>query len=487
MPSAFERVVRSVVRELDCGGALIPVESLRSSTGFQPYCLVSRKPSSSWFWRPRYTCVNLSIKDILVPDAPEPDPVHDSSFHFYDAVDGQLQGSVALAAPGQGRLAGKAMVSGSTSVSMNVCLLRVGSNTWEALHQERRLRQPEPKILQQLRSRGDDVYVVTEVLQTQREVEVTRSQKREGSGRFALPGAMCLQGEGQGHLSQKKTVTIPSGSILAFRLAQLVIGSDWEVLLVPDKKQRTFGPPPTGLKPPSGAGGQLQQDSGRSVIRSLRDHFKFLTDGASEEWDDTQDFQGLQAEVEAGAQALQQMELELSRQLREGLAAVLRSPPALQALEESLEQGLCYGRAEPLDGPAGAVLECLVLPSRELVQELAVPICYLVGALAVLNDTQRALLAMALETGALPGQLDLVTSVLQQGSPWQQCRAISLPPELLGHNWGQEVLAWILLEECGLELQVGAPHVCWEPPAQDPTCALYASLVLLSGLGQEPS
>ncbi|XP_027629091.1 gasdermin-D isoform X3 [Tupaia chinensis] len=469
MPSAFERVVRSVVRELDCGGALIPVESLRSSTGFQPYCLVSRKPSSSWFWRPRYTCVNLSIKDILVPDAPEPDPVHDSSFHFYDAVDGQLQGSVALAAPGQGRLAGKAMVSGSTSVSMNVCLLRVGSNTWEALHQERRLRQPEPKILQQLRSRGDDVYVVTEVLQTQREVEVTRSQKREGSGRFALPGAMCLQGEGQGHLSQKKTVTIPSGSILAFRLAQLVIGSDW------------------GLKPPSGAGGQLQQDSGRSVIRSLRDHFKFLTDGASEEWDDTQDFQGLQAEVEAGAQALQQMELELSRQLREGLAAVLRSPPALQALEESLEQGLCYGRAEPLDGPAGAVLECLVLPSRELVQELAVPICYLVGALAVLNDTQRALLAMALETGALPGQLDLVTSVLQQGSPWQQCRAISLPPELLGHNWGQEVLAWILLEECGLELQVGAPHVCWEPPAQDPTCALYASLVLLSGLGQEPS
>lgn len=35
------------------------------------------------------------------------------------------------------------------------------------------------------------------------------------------------QGKGQGHLSQKKTVTIPSGSILAFRVAQLVItGSD---------------------------------------------------------------------------------------------------------------------------------------------------------------------------------------------------------------------------------------------------------------------
>lgn len=36
-----------------------------------------------------------------------------------------------------------------------------------------------------------------------------------------------LQGQGQGHLSQRKTVTIPPGSILAFQVAQLVIGSDW--------------------------------------------------------------------------------------------------------------------------------------------------------------------------------------------------------------------------------------------------------------------
>lgn len=72
MASAFERVVKSVVRELDHSGELIPVDSLRSSTSFQPYCLLSRRPSSSWFWRPRYTRVNLSIRDILEPDAPEP-------------------------------------------------------------------------------------------------------------------------------------------------------------------------------------------------------------------------------------------------------------------------------------------------------------------------------------------------------------------------------------------------------------------------------
>ena len=37
------------------------------------------------------------------------------------------------------------------------------------------------------------MFVVTEVLQTQKEVEVTRTHKQEGSGQFSLPGAMCLQ------------------------------------------------------------------------------------------------------------------------------------------------------------------------------------------------------------------------------------------------------------------------------------------------------
>ncbi|PNJ07836.1 GSDMD isoform 3, partial [Pongo abelii] len=164
MGSAFERVVRRVVQELDHGGELIPVTSLQSSTGFQPYCLVVRKPSSSWFWKPRYKCVNLSIKDILEPDAPEPDLQRGRSFHFYDAMDGQLQGSVELAAPGQAKIAGGAAVSDSSSTSMNVYSLSVDPNTWQTLLHDRHLRQPEHKILQQLRSRGDNVYVVTEVL-----------------------------------------------------------------------------------------------------------------------------------------------------------------------------------------------------------------------------------------------------------------------------------------------------------------------------------
>ncbi|KAB1257878.1 Gasdermin-D [Camelus dromedarius] len=227
MASAFERVVKSVVQELDHSQELTPVNSLWSSAGFQPYCLLGRRPSSSWFWRPRYKCVSLSLRDILEPDAPEPAVEQDSPFHFHETMDGQLKGSVKLAVPGQGKISGKAAGSSSSSASVNVCMLRVAPSTWEAMRRERRLRKPEHKILQQLRHRGDDVFVVTEVLQMQKEVEITQTHKQEGSGQFALPGAICLQGKGQGHMSRKKTVTIPSGTILAFRVAQLIIDPDW--------------------------------------------------------------------------------------------------------------------------------------------------------------------------------------------------------------------------------------------------------------------
>lgn len=61
---------------------------------------------------------------------------------------------------------------------------------------------------------------------------------------------------------------------------------------------------------------------------------------------------------------------------------------------------------------------------------------------------------------------------------------MSLPHELLGSSWGSEAPTWVLLEECGLEPQVGAPQVCWKPEAQGCANALYACLALLFRLSR---
>lgn len=77
-----------------------------------------------------------------------------------------------------------------------------------------------------------------------------------------------------------------------------------------------------------------------------------------------------------------------------------------------------------------------------------------------------------------------VESLVEQSSPWQERQAVSLPPECLGDSWGSEAPAWTLLEACGLEPQVAAPQVCWEPEACSCACALYACLALLLRLSR---
>nr|6KMV_X Chain X, Gasdermin-D [Mus musculus] len=197
------------------------------------------------------------------------------------------------------------------------------------------------------------------------------------------------------------------------------------------------------------------------------------------------DFQGLYAEVKACSSELESLEMELRQQILVNIGKILQDQPSMEALEASLGQGLCSGgQVEPLDGPAGCILECLVLDSGELVPELAAPIFYLLGALAVLSETQQQLLAKALETTVLSKQLELVKHVLEQSTPWQEQSSVSLPTVLLGDCWDEKNPTWVLLEECGLRLQVESPQVHWEPTSLIPTSALYASLFLLSSLGQ---
>lgn len=480
MPSVFVEVVRSVLKEVYHRGELTPVDSLGNSTSFRPYCLLSKKLSSSWFWKSYYRCVNLSIKDILEPNAPEPEPECCDHFRISVVIDGNIQGRMALAGTGHGEISGAAAVSNSCNVSMNVRILRVAQNTWEVLQHERCLRQPEHKILQQLRSRGDDVFVVTEVLQTEEEVQVTQTNSRKGLGQFAVPGA-CLQGEGGGQLSRKKMVTIPAGSVLAFRVTKLLIDPTWDILLFPDEKKRTFELPPS-------KNDQRQHSfSLLGTLRSIGEQLKLLEDGIHEEQVARNDFQGLRAEVKAGCTQLGYLGMELRQQLLMDIARIILDQPIMETLEASLGQALCRGgQVEPLDGPAGSILECLMLPSGELLLELAAPIFYLLGALTVLSETQQGLLAKVLETTVLSKQLELVEHILEKSSPWQKQSSVALPPRVLGNSWLEEAPIWILLEECGLTLQVDTPQVHWEPTSQGPTCALYASLALLSSLSQGP-
>lgn len=83
------------------------------------------------------------------------------------------------------------------------------------------------------------------------------------------------------------------------------------------------------------------------------------TDGPLEEGVVTEDFQGLQAEVQAGSEGLEHMEKALRRQLLGALGRVLRDLLALQALESSVSRDV-WGCTGP---PASSGSRTLPVPS----------------------------------------------------------------------------------------------------------------------------
>ncbi|XP_072458934.1 gasdermin-D-like isoform X2 [Notamacropus eugenii] len=462
MASAFEWAAKSVVRELSKNGELIPVDSLKSSTHFSPYCLVRKKSKSSLFWRSRYVWLNMTLKDILDPSSPEPEVTQLGPFHFNDEVDGQVSGSVEVTASVQGKISGQ--FSKSNRTILEVKTLIVSPNTWECLQKERKLKTPQPFLIQQLQERGENLYVVTEAVKTQKDAILKRSRKGEGAGKITIPAILCVQGEGQCHLNKANTVTVPEGSILAFQVAKLIFRDHWRVLSLPDKKQKTF---PFRAAPSK----VIQSDSCKKTTVSI-----------------ALDFKQLQAEVENEQNKLTMMNRMLQQFLLRALLELFQSEEDLLNLEDMLEQSLYTGKPpQKVEGKTGNILSNLQDENGQLVEKLAGAFLYLLGALNALSDIQHQLLIQLLEKKILSREVNLVKEILKENFNQTEEKPFSLPSELLSFVQGQDenlTLTRDLLEECGLWLSDSEPQFTWNPSALHSLCALYGSLVLLQALSE---
>ncbi|XP_036592409.1 gasdermin-D-like [Trichosurus vulpecula] len=471
MASAFEWAAKNVIQELSKNGELIPVDSLNSSTRFSPYCLVRKKSRSSLFWGPQYICLNLNLKDILDPNSPEPEVTQLGPFHFNDELPGQVSASVEVAASVQEKISGQ--ISESDRPVLEVKILTVSPTTWDCLQKERKLKTPEPSLIQELRERGENLYVVIEAVKTQKKTILKSSRKK---------------GEGQGGFNTVKTVTIPEDSILAFQVAKLIIRDHWSVLLLPDKNQKTF--PPKDVCYSTCVPSPCRMEPGLQIFPKFSNN-KAGRRNASHggfQGDARPGFEQLQAEVEKEQFSLTMQDGKLQQFLLQALLGFLQSEQDLLDLEDMLEQSLFSGEPpQKVEGKTDDILSNLQDQNGQLMEEIAGAFLYLLGALNALSDVQRQLLIQLLEKKEeiLSQEVELVKEILKENFNQTKERPFSLPSELLSFVQGQDenlTFTCDLLEEYGLWLSGDEPQFTWNPSALQSLCALYGSLVMLQAL-----
>ncbi|XP_014643515.1 PREDICTED: gasdermin-D-like [Ceratotherium simum simum] len=319
MSSLFARDTKSLVRELGRRGELVPVDSLTSALHLRPFCLVRKKHRHHpWPWDTPLIPTDFSLMDVLEPGSPVPEVSRSKPIHVQEVVAGAVTGAMSVSTGLQGKVMGSGGVTRSSTLVVQT--LRVSPHTWEMLVEKRKLRTPRPSFLRELQSRKEreNLYVVTEAVETMQDTTFQSCSEAEGAGQLSLLGLGHLKLQSQSHMAKEKTVTIPRGTVLAYRVLQLVIEGDrWGV---------GFGWAP-GEEP---------------------------------------DFQGLQRQEGAQLQDLATLLPELRHVLRGALQELLKDPRALQEFEDTLEQALDTGVPGQLGGPGGVILSILQDPSGSL-------------------------------------------------------------------------------------------------------------------------
>ncbi|XP_060242767.1 gasdermin-A isoform X1 [Meriones unguiculatus] len=441
----FENVTRALARQLNPRGDLTPLDSLIDFKRFHPFCLVLRKRKSTLFWGARYIHTDYTLLDVLEPGSNPSDPTDCGNFSFKNMLDARVEGDVNV--PRTVKVKGTAGLSRSSTLEVQT--LSVSPKALENLHKERKLAADHP-FLKEMRERGENLYVVMEVVETVQEVTLERAGKAEGC--FSLPffAPLGLQGS----VNHKEAVTIPKGCVLAFRVRQLMVNGrdEWDIPHICNDSMQTF---PPGERPAEG---------------------KFIFIQASDLGELHEDFKTLKEEVQRETREVEKLSPEGQSSLLTSLSNLLGKKKELQDLEQTLEGALDNGHEVTLEA-----LPRDVLLSKEAMDA----ILYFLGALTVLSEAQQKLLVKSVEKKILPVQLKLVESTMEQNFLQDKEGVFPLRPDLLSSLGEEELtLTEALVGLSGLEVQRSGPQYTWDPDTLPRLCALYAGLSLFQLLSK---
>uniref|UniRef100_A0A8C6RS49 Gasdermin-C n=1 Tax=Nannospalax galili TaxID=1026970 RepID=A0A8C6RS49_NANGA len=421
MPATLHELSKEAVKMLG-GKDLKPVKSLSDATKFHEFNILQKNPQS-WFWEPREDIpTGFSLLKILEPGVSDPETVESVPVPIRDTVVQKVNADVGVKIGVEGHVSGE--FAQSSGYDIMVRGISIPEPNLESL-QNRRLKDPEPTFLKNCRINGDNLYVVTEAF------ELIKDTTLEDSSSV-----------GEWQKERKRTMTVPKGTVVAYRRKQLVIkNKSCEVI-------------------------QEGGDGGKE--RKVEEPFH-------------QDFKCLEKEVSEQTRLLAELSKDVQDVVFYSILPMLGDREALYDLMDMLE----LDQLGHMDGPGGAILDKLRQDSRPLLVNPKKLFLYLLQALAVLSDIQLYLLAQSMEKRILLQQRELVKSILQPNFKYPWSIPFTLQPELLAPLQGEGLaITYSLLEECGLKMELNNPRSTWDLEAKMPMSALYGTLSLLQQLAE---
>ncbi|XP_071252073.1 gasdermin-E-like [Salvelinus alpinus] len=240
----ISNAVKSMLKEVDSNGTLIPVSSLNDSSGKLNLLslIVKTKPRCGCFWQePKYQSRGFSLSDVLIPGEPEDKPLNpdvkesdfvDHSGTFGDKKEMNSEGNVeGLAADLKLNLGLKSFSEQESSFGR---LKKEEVEVKELVNysKNKHLNMTHPVIKQTREKPRAIIGVLTERIMTSQPCPVTNKVRKRGnvganmSVRVALSVKASMKQSGSTQTDSDVSLGIPANTVIAFSLIELKVKCD---------------------------------------------------------------------------------------------------------------------------------------------------------------------------------------------------------------------------------------------------------------------
>ncbi|XP_060111236.1 gasdermin-A [Heteronotia binoei] len=452
----FHKTTKSLAKQLDPEGDLIPVRCLVDQNHFRPLCLVQKKSKVPWWQKDRYHKTGYSLLDVLLPEehASQPDIKDEEPVTIVDHMDGRLEGD--LTAPSDlAILEIKSSASMSHARSVKVKKRHIDAQVLDSLNVNSKINLDHP-LINQSEKLQRDLYIISETVETVEAAEFRDSSKTEGS----ILTELRLKAKFTGLRDSKKAVIVPKACTLAFRVKRLLIREGaLSILIFPDDPRQTF----------FSSKDKYQADAGMRF-------------GGSKKVNQLM-------EIKQECVPLLSLSTDLCGKFFNGFLVVIRNSDLLQELELQLEQaldGINPIKLKTSRPELKELVDNLQDPDGAICSEVAESVLYFLQALDELSESEMLLLEESVERKIVPKQTALVQSILEEKASDKEGKLI-VETRKVSHLIEDELdITEAMIKLCGLTIERSGAGllVTGNPDAFLALTALYVALFVLKNLSE---